>query len=441
VSARASWSTSRDRAWLIAAGAAACIAALVRIHNGLALPPLHDPDGAGHVLNVFAFREGALPSPTSWSGFHPPLYHATCALLWGLAPETVPVHVWMRWLSAAAGFGAVAVIWGVLERRASRSDAASVAAFVLGVPAFAIATSTLGNETTGVFFVTLALARLLQTSQMARAGARHALGTAVLLLLALLGKATGLLAVAAAFLTYLLHVRPWRRGLVSAGLVAGIPLALAAPHYLRIVRASSAPTLAAVSGVGLSPDLAMMDAQQPPGERRLVDYFYVPVATFLAPSYREPGMSRSVPGLLYASLWADTHDVFVRSASPGPRAAGGPVSMRLRNAQAAMVVAGLLPTALALLGTVCLLRRRDPSLFGPLLFGALLVASLLRHAWILPYYSAVKASYLLSAALPACLALAAGLEAFSDRSRAAPRAILLVLSVFGTALTGYACWH
>jgi hypothetical protein len=431
-----------ERAWLAAAGVVTLAAVLVRVHNALVFPPLQDRDGPGHVLNVFALREGQLPSPTSWSGIHPPLYHAAGALLWSLAPESLPVHVVLRWLSAAAGFAAVVVIWRVLLRFVSAADAAGVAAFVLGVPVFAITTSMLGNETTGLLFVTLALARLTQAAQMSRAGSRHALGTALVLFLALLSKATSLLAVAAAVVTYLFHCRHRPRQAVGCAVLVGVvPLALVAPYYLRIVHASGGTPLAFAIGVGLSPDKAMMAAKQPPGERALGDYLYVPIATLLLPTYQAAGMTRSVPGLLYASVWADAHDEFLGPTVTRALLARGPVSSPLLHAQAASAVLGLLPTGLAILGAFRLARRPDPRLLGPLLFGVLLFASLLRYSWILPYYSTVKASYLLPAALPACLALAAGLECFRGRVRGGIRAVLLGLSMLATTLTSYACWH
>jgi hypothetical protein len=434
--------SARGRAWLGAAGAVALAAAAVRVHNAFAFPPLDDPDGPGHVLNVFAIREGGLPSPTSWSGFHPPLYHAAGALLWALAPEAIPVHVLLRLLSAAAGFAAVFVLWRALRKLAPGPDAAIVAAFALGVPVFAIATSTLGNETTGALCVTLVLARLMQVPGPGRGGVRHALGTAACLTLALLAKATGGLAVAVAAATYVLRQRREpRRALACALLVIAVPVALAAPHYLRIAAASRGDPLAFVSGAGLSPDLAFMMSRQPPGERSLGDYAYLPIATLVAPNYQVSGLVRSVPGLLYASVWADAHDVFLGPVFSRTLLAQGPVSPRVLHAQAASAILGLVPSALALAGVVRLVRRRDARAFAPLLFAALLLGSALRYTWILPQFSAVKASYLLPAALPACLALQAGLDGLGGRARAALRAVLLGLSLFGTVLTCWTCWH
>jgi hypothetical protein len=62
---------SRERAWLVAAAVIALAALVARVHNAFAFPALHDFDGPGHALNVFAFYEGRRPDPLSWSGFHP----------------------------------------------------------------------------------------------------------------------------------------------------------------------------------------------------------------------------------------------------------------------------------------------------------------------------------------------------------------------------------
>ena len=61
------------------------------------------------------------------------------------------------------------------------------------------------------------------------------------------------------------------------------------------------------------------------------------------------------------------------------------------------------------------------------------------QAWTVPHYSAVKASYLLPAILPAALLLASGMEGL-PRGRLAARAALLVLAAGYTALTWYGWW-
>lgn len=423
--------SSGDRALLMLAGLAALVAVLTRVHNAFAYPALWDFDAPGHVLNMFALREGVLPDPRSWSGFHPPLYHALGALTWALLPERVPVHAALRLLSAAAGFAAVAVTWRVIGQFVSRVDAAVVGALLLGVPALAMATSMLGNETTCMLFVTLVLARTISTPERAEEGPRHAWGTAFWVFFALLSKATGFLAVAVSSANYLLRYRTRPRSAIVCVAIAGaLPTLLAAPIYLRVISSAGGDAFASVLTTGMSPDLRAMAARQPPGERKLGDYVYLPAATFLAPTYRAEGMTRSVPGLLYASTWADAHSQFLQ-----------PLTRSVLLAETALAISGLLPTAIGMYGICCCARRRDVRLFAPMALGALLVVGQFHYAWIVPHYSVVKASYFLSATIAAALALALGLDALRGRWRQGVRIAFVVLSLSGSALTWYACWY
>jgi hypothetical protein len=170
-------------------------------------------------------------------------------------------------------------------------------------------------------------------------------------------------------------------------------------------------------------------AEQPPGERRLGDYLSLPASTFTAPVHTAPGLQRSVPGLLHASLWADGHGQFLPSAVPA-----------VLRAEAALSVAGLLPTGLALLGAVRLARRRAAADAPALVFGALLLLAFLRYAWVIPHYSAVKASYLLPALLPGLLLVVEGLAALPGRARRVVRGACVALGWAGLALTWQGWW-
>jgi hypothetical protein len=421
----------RERAWLVAAGVLVAAAAIARVHNAFAFPSLHDYDGPGHALNVFALYEGRLPDPRSWSGFHPPLAYAIGAALWHVLPSGVPVHAALRLLSAAAGFGAVAIAWRALRRFFAAADAAVVAAFVLCAPVVAIATSMLGNETLCALFATAALARLLAIPSDPRALRRHGAITMGLAALAALTKSTGLGVVAVVGLAYLWRLR--RAGaaaLTSTALVLGaIALVALAPHYGKLIWQGGSP-LAVVSG-GVAGAAVGEMAQQPPGVRHVSDYLSLPVAMFFAPFKDAPAMVESVPGLLYATLWADGQGEFLPVAD--------------RNVVTAASVAallGLVPTVVAAIGFARIRRRpawRD-AMGGPLLFGALLFAALLVQTWVVPRFSAVKASYLLSALLPATLALGAGVATTRPRVRAALRCVLLAIGAYATFLTWYGWW-
>jgi len=172
-------------------------------------------------------------------------------------------------------------------------------------------------------------------------------------------------------------------------------------------------------------------AEQPPGFRRLSQYVSFPAAAVLAPAYGSPGLAESVPGLFYATLQADGMAQFLPLTETTVYEAGR-----------AMALAGLLPTALALIGMVRALRApRRFAWAAPLgLFGALMLLALLRYVWIFPHYSAVKASYALSGLLPGMAAVALGLDASKGRVRGALRLGLLVVAVLDTTLLWIGLW-
>jgi Dolichyl-phosphate-mannose-protein mannosyltransferase len=415
---------ARDRHWIAAAAAVAALALVARLHDAFAFPPLHDFDGPAHALSVFALHEGQLPDPRTWAGFHPPLYYALGAALWRVLPDAVPVHAALRLLSAAAGLGAVAIAWRALRRFATPADAAVTAALVASAPVVAIATSMLGNETLCALFATAVLARLVAIPDDPQRVVRHALATGVLAGLAALSKSTGLLAAGVAVLAYAVQARELGRPAIAAALAAcGSALALAAPFFVWLAVTTGSP-LALISGGKPSDAEGSEMAAQPPGERHLADYFTVPIATIAAPFKDGAGMLRSVPGLLYASTWADGHGEFLPSSNRS-----------VVGAAALGALLGLVPTGLALAGLVRLVRRRERAASAPLAFAALLGVAFLAQTWLVPRYSAVKASYLLSALLPASIALATGIG-----GRPVWRAALLAIAVYASFLTWWGWW-
>ncbi len=427
---RASAATT-TRAWWVATGAVTVFALASRVRNAFVYPPLHDFDGPGHSLNLLAFHEGRLPDPHAWVGFHAPLYHAVAAMLWAILPEAVPVHATARLLSFLAGAAAFALAARTLTRLLPPLEAGVATAFAFCVPAVAIATSMLGNETSCALFATAVLARL--TAEPGPPRPASAAATGLLAGLAALAKSTGLLLafVAAAVTAWRGRGDP-RAALRATALLLAVAATVAAPHYLRLAAVSGGDPLAVISGAVLSPELAEEMASQPPGDRRLGDYLAVPAATFLAPVHFAPGMERSVPGLLHASLWADAHAQFLP----------GGIGVVLAS-EALLAVLGLLPTALALFGLLRILR--EPALrraLAPgLLFLGLLVVSLLRYCWIFRTFSAVKASSLLPALLPATAALAVGLTRAPAAWRGWLRGALLGIGALATAVTSWGWWE
>lgn len=419
-------------AWQLAALGVVLVALAARVHNAVAYPPLLDFDGPGHSVNVMALHRGELPDALAWAGFHPPLYHALGALLWSLLPASIPVHVTLRLISGAFGAGAVLLAWLGLRRFVAPADAAVAATLALAAPVATIAGSMIGNETTCAFFLTAALLHLVSIPDDPRRLVRHAVITAIPLALAALTKSTALVAIAACGLLYATRMRvDLRRGFLAAALVVAIPTAALTPHALRLLEAGGGSMLAVISGAAVSRDAREEMAAQPPGVRRLGDYAFVPAATWTEPVYSAPGLVRSVPGLLWASTWADGHAQFLPASQP-----------RVVAATALTSTAGAIPALLALFGIVRVLRDRRTyaAAAGPLFFFALLFVSLIRYSWVIPAFSAVKASYLLSATFPAALLLAIGLGGLDARLRAFLRGALLALALGMTLVFWYGWW-
>ncbi len=419
------------RRWLAAVLVVLAAALATRIHDLSAYPPLHDFDGPGHSVNVLALERGELPDPTSWGGFHPPLYYAIGAAVWRALPESVPVHVGLRAISMLAGIALAIVLWRALRRFAAEPDAAIAATLAFCSPVFTISGAMLGNEMLGACLVTVAVARLTAIP----AGSpvlRHALVTGLWLGAALLTKSSALVAVGVAGLAYLIAARAEpRRALAAAGLAGALPLATATPHYARLLHASGGSLMSVVSGAAMAAQVQDEMRAQPPGERHVSDYVSLPLATFFAPHHAAPGLVRSVPGLLYASAFADGHGEFLPGEVP-----------HVLAAESLLALGGIVPTLLAAAGLVRVLRapHRFARALGPLLLGALMVAALVRYTWVLPAYSAVKASYLLPAALPAALLVACGLSGLSPRWRGPARGFCLALGLMASAVLWQGWW-
>jgi hypothetical protein len=415
--------------WVRAAGAVVIAALGLHLYNAAALPPLRDHDGAGHLLNVWFLAQGQLPPPGTWSGFHPPLYHAWGALLWLGVPDAIPGHLALRWLSWAAVATTLVLVWRGLRRFAGPADAAVATSVLAGAPVVGFAASTLGNETLCALFVTSALIRLGGLPLDPARAPRHAAATSALLALAVLSKSTGWLALGVAGLTYLIRYRHLPRTALLCGALAGaLPLLVAGPFYARVAMAGTGTPSSFLSGAALSPDLSLVMSRQPPGERHLSDYLYVPRATFTFPHFRGAGLVRSVPGLLHASIWADPHGQFLQ------------LGTRVLRASSLLSIAGVLPMLLIAGGAVRLIRRRRLDALPALGFGVLLLLSLLRYSWMLPQFSAVKAHYLLPSLFACGLALAGGLAGLPDRLAGPVRAILLALALAGSVLSTWGWW-
>ena len=131
----------------------------------------------------------------------------------------------------------------------------------------------------------------------------------------------------------------------------------------------------------------------PPGSRTLVDYAYLPLSAFGAAQASDPALLHSVWGSLWVSLWFDSHRHFL------PLHAAG-----LEAAARVLLVLGLVPAAAFAVGLVRGARRALRAGSGPdrLLVGTtvLLLAGFVAFTWRNPWFTTVKASFLLGLSAP-----------------------------------------
>jgi 4-amino-4-deoxy-L-arabinose transferase-like glycosyltransferase len=411
------------------------LAFCAQVSNAFLLPRLHDYDAAGHALYAFALYQGRMPEPTTWGAFHPPLTYALGAAVWRLTGSWLPADVALRLVSVVAGLLAVLVVQRALRRRVGEGDAALVALVAYCTPAIAIATVMMGNEALCILLVTAVLARVVDLPRVAPEHlARHALGTGVLAALAVLTKVTAVIAVPVVGAAYLWRFRDsLRRAMAGALLVTAVPALAGGLFFGHLMRATGSCPSVVLSGSRLSPETRAEMQQQGPGVRWPSDYVSFPIAAITRPYVESDGLATSVPGLFYATLQADAMgEVLPAKEQPGALRAG-----------ALLATAGLLPTALGLLGLLRLLRRPRAHawLVAPTAYALLLALAFATYQWSFPHFSAGKASYVSSALLPAAGWLVLGLGGLPARAAVAARFALLAVAALAVALLWQGWWR
>ncbi|HLY37281.1 MAG TPA: glycosyltransferase family 39 protein [Candidatus Binatia bacterium] len=394
---------------IAASGAVALLAIAARVHDVAAYPPLHDWDASGHAVNVVDLHDLHLPDPRSWCGSHPPLYYAIGAALWRVLPASVPVHVTLRLVSVAAWIATVGLVWRWLRRVASESDAAVVAALLLGVPGFVIASCMMTNDALCTLFIIATVLRLAEAPRTDSLPARHAAVTGILTALAAITKATGIVAaaMAAAFYAWRSRRRP-ACALRNVFVVAGLTAAIAGPHYARLL----------LSLPGSPYDIL---AGRVAREKAVISDVVVAASPASAhfPSYA---------GLLHSAMWGDPTGAYM------PRDTGMPTR--------AMWLAGFVVTAVVAAGAVRLFAKPDLLRAAglALVFGMLYVAVLLPHVSTGPYVGLTKTNYMMPEVLPLAVLAVVGMGTVGGKPASALRAILLAIAAGGVAFTWFGWW-
>ena len=395
------------------------------MHDVATYPPLYDWDASAHAVNVIDLMEMHLPNPHSWGGSHPPLYHAVGAALWGLCPESVPVHVILRSVSAGAWVATVWLVWRSLRRLRFGVDAAIAAALLLGVPGFVIASCMMTNDALCVLFMTAALVRLLEAPRGETPDARGMVLTSVLAALAALTKASGLAAIGmvALFYAWRSRRRPFRavRNVLLVGLVSA---AIVGPHYARLslLFARSTNLSEAPKTRYHIPLYDLLAGFSESEEKEAISL--VVLAAMRANESRPSSLS-----LLHEAIWADPTSVFLPA---DPR-----IPVRLLS------TAGLILVGLVAGGVVRLLVRRNIAKRAGVVcvFGLLYAAAITPPSLAAPYLILTKTNFLLPLVLPIGLVLAVGLDGLRGGVRTALRGTVLLIAAAGVAVTWYGWWE
>jgi hypothetical protein len=337
-----------------------------------------------------------LPAPgEGWSTGHPPLFFALGAaigrLLDGADKEAIARTAVA--LGCLLGLAAIAAVAAYLRERAPGDAHRSLlaAALLLFLPVHLYMSTMLSEEILVTALVSLALIGLAQELARPAEGRSDLLRPALLGAVAGLGlltKLSALMPIAAGAVVLFAEGprRGWSRALRSALAFGGVAALLGGWFYLRNLAGYGY-----LYPYGLPVHAEMFE--MPPGSRTPVDYVRVPLAAFGAAQASDPPLLHSVWGSFWTSLWFDSHRHFLPLRATGLEAAAN-----------VLLVLGLVPATAFAVGLARGARRALRAGSGPdrLLVGttALLLAGFMAFTWRNPWFTTVKASFLLGLSAP-----------------------------------------
>jgi len=433
-------SSFRDWAHRHAVGLLIVLAAgVVHFHNARTYPHTRSPfDVGGHVEYIrHVARTWQVPTARDgWEMYQPPLYYFAAAGVYRLAggaPAEPSSLKAVQHFSAAVGFAGLLAAWWLLSllfpaRPGVRHFGLAVVAML---PMALYLNPMITNEVFAatVITATIALAvRLLKSRWLSSTGLRL-LAPAILIGLAcgaaLLGKYTGLLIGVSVLVVLASQAIGDRRAWWPAVAFTVTVLLVAGWVYGRNLHQFGDPF------IGNWDEASGHHYEQHPGYRTLTDY-----TRFGRVLAERPQVSAYLGFWdgLYGSAWTDGHGAFLRwNKDP-------PVILAT-----AILWLALLPTTAMLLGfarTVRDLWRGDGDLPWLLLVlvSVLSVAALISFTMELPFFSTVKAFFLLSLAGPAGAFAARGFETMAARLGRACWLIHLDLVVLA-GLIGWQFWY
>jgi 4-amino-4-deoxy-L-arabinose transferase-like glycosyltransferase len=393
-------------------------ASVLHLHNAWVAFPLSGFDGTAHATytGILHFEHRLPLAAEGWSTFHPPLYYALSALLWGLLPSDLDSHgvlFALRLINVTsllvAGVAAYASARVLVP---SRPNAALFAgAIVLFLPMYVGPAARMGNEMLAAALVAGSVWLLLRCLQEPD-GSRHAVALGLVLGLAAITKFNALVALASAGAVLLL--RGWQRhgrslaALRTPATVGLVVLACAGWYYARNVHHYGVPIVIQTELVAR--DMKLLGYGPP---REIGAYFSSRPDLLARPAERPPAARAAVWPSTFATIWYDVRGLTLDLHSAW--------SLRFRRL---LFGCGLLISASAFAGLLAVSTGRmkvavplgAPAL---VLLGFLTLATYVGFTYRVATYSAIKGTYLSPGLVPFALFAALGLDLASDLGRIA----------------------
>jgi hypothetical protein len=413
------------------------LAIALRIHNALAFPLDGTADARlGHLPYIAYIRQHWRQPPTTlnWETWQPPLFYWMSAGLWALVapwsarPEDVfarPQSALLPLVTSAFGLAAAWVAVRVVRRLVPDDPLAELVtlAVVLFWPMHLMLAPWLRPDLIVILLASLVVARLSAEPDLGAVPAGVAAGLGVLAGLALLAKYTGtaVLVTLGACLGAGVLVRRAAPGRALGALGAGVGTALvvAGWFYARNWIVYDKPFVTPADWLG--------GFRHPPGARGLADYVWFAPVVFVRPWVIDPGVIHSLWAGTYATAWWDGQYIFVDHYMS--RATAVWAGRLLLLVGLPLTLAILAGAARALAETIRT-RRLQPYLPLLVLAGWSVVGYVFLNVEA-PYYSTVKAHYLMTALVPAAVFLGLAVTA-------APRWLRVLLAADAGALVAVA---
>jgi hypothetical protein len=442
------WSASGAPRFARAAAIALwALAIVLRLHNAASYPLDGTADAKlGHLAYLTYVRTQWRQPPTTlnWETWQPPLYYWAMAGVWSLvaplsdAPENLfawPQRAVLPAVSSLLGLLTAWIAVRVVRRVVPGDPLAAVLALALVLfwPMHLMLAPWIRSDLLATLMAAAVLARLVAAGDLATMPLRSAAALGALAGLALLAKYTGVSSLAVIVASFGCAALGGRRRMLPAlgrlGVVCAVAAALGGWFYADHWLAHGKAFVTAHDWLG--------GFSHPPGARSARDYLTFPLAVFAHPWVRDPDVIHSVWAGTYATAWFDGQYVFLNHYMS--RATAEPLGRLL-------LALGLVPTAAIVIGGVRALARcvRDRRLlpYGPLLLGAAAtIAAYVSLNLEGPYYSTVKAHYLLPAVVPLTVFFALSVAAAPRWLRAVIAANIVLLVAAASAVFWFDLIH